>query len=196
LEELPLAGRSKFIIRQKALAIGDTYTVMDENKADLFIIKQAGKEAVKAALVGAALGAIAGDAIGGIGKRRMERNFDIMTLDGRWVGRIYKGKGAYKSPFDVTLSNGQLVAKIATKRSFIGGLKASLLDGNGQPMISTKGNLIRRKYMMKDNGGNEIARVTAKLLQIRDTYTVELKGNMHPIYPLAFAIIIDFEKDA
>jgi uncharacterized protein YxjI len=188
LEELPLAGRSKFIIRQKALAIGDTYTVMDENKADLFIIKQGGKEAVKAALVGAA--------IGGIVKRRMERNFDIMTLDGRWVGRIHKGKGAYKSPFDVTLSNGQLVAKIATKRSLIGGLKASLLDGNGAPMISTKGNLIRRKYMMKDTAGNEIARVTAKLLQIRDTYTVELKGNMHPIYPLAFAIIIDFEKDA
>jgi uncharacterized protein YxjI len=184
------------MIRQKALAIGDTYTVMDENKSDLFMIKQGGKEAVKAALAGAAFSALAGDTLGGIAKRRMERNFDIMTLDGRWVGRIHKGKGAYKAPFDVTLSNGQIVAKIATKRSFIGGMKATLLDANGQPMITTKGNLIRRKYMMKDNAGNEIARVTAKILQIRDTYTVELKGNMHPIYPLSFAIIIDFQKDA
>jgi len=184
------------MIRQKALAIGSTYTVMDENKSDLFMIKQAGSEAVKTAVVGAAIGALAGGAIGGVAKRRMERNFDIMTLDGRWVGRIHKGKGAYKAPFDVTLSNGQIVAKIATKRSFIGGMKATLLDANGQPMITTKGNLIRRKYMMKDNAGNEVARVTAKILQIRDTYTIDLKGNMHPIYPLSFAIIIDFQKDS
>jgi len=183
------------MIRQKALAIGATYTVMDENKNELFMIKQSSGEAAKTAVVGAALSAVAGDTLGGIMGRRQERNFDIMTLDNRWVGRIHKGKGAYKAPFDVTLSNGQPIAKIATKRSFIGGMKASLLDANGKPMISTKGNLIRRKYRMKDNSGNEIASVTAKLLQVRDTYNIQLKGNMHPIYPLSFAIIIDFEKD-
>lgn len=175
------------MIRQKALAIGATYTVMDENKNELFMIKQSGGEAMKTALVGA----VAGKTLG----RRQERNFDIMTLDNRWVGRIHKGKGAFKAPFDVTLSNGQPIAKIATKRSLIGGLKASLLDAQGQPMISTKGNLVRRKYRMKDNAGQEIATVKAKMLQIRDTYNIELKGNMHPIYPLSFAIIIDFEKD-
>lgn len=188
MEDLPLVGQKKFLLRQRALAIGATYDVLDENKNALFKIKQSAGEAVGTALVGAVAGRLA--------KRYMKRNYDILTADDRGVGKIAKGSGAFKTGYTITLNDGRTIGVINVKRSLIGGLKASLLDMNGQPMISTKGNLIRRKYMMKDNGGNEIARVTAKMLQIRDTYSVELKGQMHPIYPLTFAVIIDFEKDS
>lgn len=188
MEELPLGGRSTFLVRQRALAVGATYDVMDENKNSLFKIKQAGKQAVGTALVGAVAGRMA--------SRHMKRSYEILTIDDRAVGTIAKGSGAFKAGYAITLKDGRTIGVINTKRSLIGGLKAQLLDPQGKPMISTKGNLIRRKYMMKDNQGNELARVTAKLLQIRDTYKVELKTQMHPIYPLTFAIIIDFQKDS
>ena len=188
MEDLPLAGRTKFLLRQRMMSVGATYDILDENKNPLFMIKQDTGNAVGAALVGAALGSFA--------KRRMKRNYAINTVDGRYVGTIAKGTGAYKTAYTITMAGGQMVGYINVKRGFIGGLKASLLDAQGKPMISTKGNLIRRKYMMKDASGAECARITAKMLQIRDTYSVELKGNMHPIYPLTFAVIIDFEKDS
>ncbi len=188
MEDLPLAGRTNFLLRQRALAIGATYDVLDENKNALFKIKQDAGQAVGTALVGAVAG--------GLVKRYMKRSYKILTADDRTVGQISKGSGAFKTAYTITLSDGRMVGYINVKRSLIGGLKASLLDQAGKPMISTKGNLIRRKYAMKDPAGSEIARVTAKMLQIRDTYKVELKGNMHPIYPLTFAVIIDFEKDS
>ncbi|HEX9710671.1 MAG TPA: hypothetical protein VGB42_12000 [Candidatus Thermoplasmatota archaeon] len=188
MEELPLAGVSNFLVRQRALAIGATYDVMDENKNSLFKIKQDASQAVGTALVGAVAGKMA--------KRYMKRSYEILSADDRSVGKIAKGSGAFKAGYTIQLNDGRLIGVINTKRSLIGGLKATLVDPQNKPMIMTKGNLIRRKYMMKDNGGNEVARVTAKLLQIRDTYKVELKTQMHPIYPLTFAIIIDFQKDS
>lgn len=189
MEELPLAGRTNFLLRQRALAIGATYDVLDENKNALFKIKQDAGQAVGTALVGAVAGKLA--------KRYMSRSYRILTADDREVGTIAKGSGAFKAAYQVTLSDGRVVAAINMKRSLIGGMKASLLDPTGKPMITTKGNLIRRKYKMKDSGGADLAQVTAKMLQIRDTYKVELKtSNLHPIYPLTFAVIIDFQKDS
>jgi uncharacterized protein YxjI len=186
MEDLPLAGRTHFLLRQRALAIGATYDVLDENKNALFKIKQDASQAAGTALVGAVAG-----------KRYMSRSYRILTADDREVGQIAKGSGAFKTAYQVALSDGRVVAAINVKRSLIGGLKASLLDPTGRPMITTKGNLIRRKYQMKDGAGAELAKVTAKMLQIRDTYKVELTtSNLHPIYPLTFAIIIDFEKDS
>ena len=177
------------MVRQRALSVGATYDILDENKNALFKIKQDAGNAVGTALVGAALGSIA--------SRRMKRTYQILTVDDRHVGTMAKGTGAFKTAYTITLAGGQLVGYINVKRGFIGGLKASLLDQQGKPMISTKGNLIRRKYMMKDAGGQDVAQVTAKMLQVRDTYSVQLRGtSIHPIYPLTFAVIIDFEKDS
>ncbi len=189
MEDLPLAGRTSFLLRQRALTIGATYDVLDDQKNPLFKIKQDAGQAVGAALVGALAGSIV--------KRHMKRSYAILTNDDRPVGMISKGSGAFKTAYTITLADGRMVGYINVKRGFIGGLKASLLNGQGQPMISTKGNLIRRKYAMKDPAGTEVARVTAKMLTLRDTYSVILAGNsMHPIYPLTFAVIIDFEKDS
>jgi uncharacterized protein YxjI len=188
MEDLPLSGRTNFLLRQRALSVGATYDVMDEAKNPLFKIKQDAGQAVGTALVGAVAG--------GLVKRYMKRSYKILTADDREVGTIAKGSGAFKAAYTIQLVDGRMIGYINVKRSLIGGLKASLLDPAGAPMISTKGNLIRRKYAMKDSAGGEIGRVTAKMLQIRDTYKVELKGPMHPIYPLTFAVIIDFEKDS
>jgi uncharacterized protein YxjI len=188
MEDLPLAGRTNFKVRQRALSIGATYDILDEQKNPLFKIKQDASQAVGTALVGA----LAGDLV----KRHMKRSYTILTSDDRTVGWIKKGSGAFKTAYTITLADNRMVGYINVKRSLIGGLKASLMDSQNKPMISTKGNLIRRKYMMKDAGGGECARVTAKMLQVRDTYDVELKSQMHPIYPLTFAVIIDFEKDS
>jgi uncharacterized protein YxjI len=190
MEELPLGGKTTFLVRQRVLAVGATYDVMDENKNPLFKIKQAGKQAVGTALVGAIPYA------GRMASRSMKRSYEMLTADDRSVGKIAKGSGAFKAGYSITLNDGRVIGIINTKRSLIGGLKAALVDPQGRTMIATKGNLIRRKYLMKDNAGNEVARVTAKLLQIRDTYRVEIKSQMHPIYPLTFAIIIDFQKDS
>jgi uncharacterized protein YxjI len=189
MEDLPLAGRTSFLLRQRALSIGATYDVLDDQKNPLFKIKQDTGNAVGAALVGAIAG--------GLVKRHMKRTYYIQTNDDRPVGTIAKGSGAFKTAYTITLADGRMVGYINVKRGFIGGLKASLLGADGKPMISTKGNLIRRKYAMRYGAGTEVARVTAKMLQIRDTYSVILAGNsMHPIYPLTFAVIIDFEKDS
>src|SRR5690349_16875380 len=120
MEDLPLAGRTKFMLRQRALSIGATYDVLDENKNGLFKIRQDAGQAVGAALVGAALGKMA--------KRHMKRTYQIETVDDRHVGTIAKGSGAFKTAYTITMAGGQMIGYINVKRGFIGGLKASLLD--------------------------------------------------------------------
>ena len=187
MEELPLSGRTRFLLRQRVLSIGATYDILDESKNPLFKVRQDSGNALGTALVGA---------LYKFASRSMTRSYYIETVDDRLVGVLEKGKGAFTTAYTITLTTGQMVGYINVRRGFMGGLKAALLDAQGRPMIDTQGNLLRRKYTMRDAAGGEVARITAKMLQIGDTYSVELFGNVHPIYPLTFAVIIDFEKDS
>ena len=83
---------------------------------------------------------------------------------------------------------------IDMRRSLIGGLKASWLLPSGQPAMSTKGNIIRRKYRIVDPAGTEIGRVRHKILAIRDVWQLELESGANHLYSALFAAVLDFEK--
>jgi uncharacterized protein YxjI len=80
------------------------------------------------------------------------------------------------------------------KRSLIGGLKAEWLNPNGQIVMMTKGNIIRRKYTISNGSGQEIGRVRHKILAIRDVWQLELNPSTNHLYSAIFAVILDFEK--
>jgi uncharacterized protein YxjI len=48
--------------------------------------------------------------------------------------------------------------------------------------------------MIKDPGGRDLAKVHEAWVAVRDTYNVDMMGNIDPLYPLVFTTRIDFEK--
>ena len=84
---------------------------------------------------------------------------------------IKKGGGSWSSNFDVREpESGEHIGIIQFKRSFlIGGMRARWVDPKTeQVLITTQGNVIRRKYRMMDGSGNR----TDGAARIRDFLTI------------------------
>jgi uncharacterized protein YxjI len=76
----------------------------------------------------------------------------------------------------------------------IGGLKATWGGPDGQPWMTTKGNIIRRKYTIVAPDGRVLGRVRHKILAIRDVWQLELDPGANHLYSAIFATVLDFEK--
>ena len=108
---------------------------------------------------------------------------------------IKKGKGGNQSRFDVVdAMTGGSFGAIEMKRSLIGGLHATWVDPNGNAVMVTKGNIIRRKYSINGPDGREIGRVRHKILAVRDVWELEFETGANHLYSTIFATILDFEK--
>ncbi|HEV2231151.1 MAG TPA: hypothetical protein VGS18_03075, partial [Thermoplasmata archaeon] len=58
----------------------------------------------------------------------------------------------------------------------------------------TKGNIIRRKYEIRDGANRPVGHVRHKILAIRDVWQLELSPGVNHLYSALFATVLDFEK--
>ncbi len=190
-----LANQSVLLMKMQILSFGKNYDVMDQNNTVLCRIGLDAKQNMKGALVGAAVSQIAGDFVGRWAKRSLQYTYTVKDAAGALAMEIRKGSGGNRAQFLVVDPQaGGSFGTIDMRRSLIGGLKASWLLPNGQPTMSTKGNIIRRKYRIVDPAGQEVGRVRHKILAIRDVWQLELEAGANHLYSALFAAVLDFEK--
>ncbi len=190
-----LANHPKLLMKRRILSFGDYYDVMDEGQQVICTVGLDAAQNVKGAMVGAAVGAIAGDYIGRFAQRSRRYTYSVKDPQGNLAMEIRKGSGGNTSQFDIVdAATGGNFGAILMKRSIFGGLKARWVTPDGLPIMLSKGNIIRRKYSIVDAGGRELGRVRHKILAIRDVWQLEFETGSNHLYSALFAIVLDFEK--
>jgi uncharacterized protein YxjI len=182
------------LIQHQVISLGHSYRVMDPEKNHLFTVRgDAGQN-----LSGNALGSLLGGSnsyLGRMAARSVNMTYSLVNAQGTVLGSIQKQGGANQSQFTLVDSAGQRRVVVALQRGLVGGITATAVSPEGQPMLQTSGNLVRHNFMIKGPGGEDLAKVHEAWVAVRDTYNVDMLGNIDPLYPLVFTILIDFEKE-
>ncbi len=190
-----LANQPMLLMKMKILSLGKNYDVMDAQQQVLCRVGLDANQNVKGQLLSSAVASVAGDFVGRWAARSLEYTYDVTDPNGQVAIQIRKGKGGQKAQFQVVdpVSGGSF-GHIDLQRSIFGGMKAFWVAPDGQQVFHTKGNLLRRKYSILNTAGQEIGKVSHKILAIRDTWQLELNAGANHLYSAIFAVVIDFEK--
>ena len=190
-QALGLTGRN-YLVQHKALSLGHSYRVMDASKKHLFTVQGDAAQNITGNLLGNLAG---GGYIGRLAARSVNMTYGIVAADGTRWGQLAKTGGGNQSMFTLTDNAGQPWVIIQMERGLMGGVKATAVWPNGQPMMQTSGNLLRHNFMIRDGAGADLAKVHEQWVSIRDTYNVDIMGNIDPLFPLVYAVVIDYEKE-
>lgn len=188
-----LVGQRSFLVQHQIMSFGHSYRVMDAQQRHLFAVQGNTNQN----LSGNILGTLAGGSdsyFGRMAARSVNMSYTLVNPAGAVFGTILKEGGANQSTFTLVDPQGQRWVVVQLNRGMMGGITAAAMAPTGQPMMQTSGNLMRHNFMIKGAGGEDLAKVHEAWVAIRDTYNVDLMGNIDPLFPLVFTILIDFEK--
>jgi uncharacterized protein YxjI len=129
-----------------------------------------------------------------IAARSVDMTYTLVDAQGVPLGTFNKRGGPNNSMFTLTDGQGQPRVTVALERGMMGGITATAMYPDGRPMMQTHGNLMRHDFMIKDPNGRDLAKVHEAWASVRDTYNLDLLGDIDPLFPLAFAVLIDYEK--
>jgi uncharacterized protein YxjI len=190
-----LSGQSTLLMKMQIMSLGKNYDVMDGNQTPLCRIGLDAGQNVSGQMLGSAIGSIAGGYIGRYAARSMNYTYTVKDPAGNLGLEIRKTGGGNHSQFQVVDPFGNIpVGLIDLKRSLLGGLHATWIAPAGQPLMVTKGNILRRQYAITGPDGREIGWVRHKILAIRDVWQLELGPGGNHLFSSIFAAILDFEK--
>jgi uncharacterized protein YxjI len=190
-----LSGQPKLLMKMQILSFGKNYDVMDAEQRVLCKVGLDSGQNVKGAVVGAAVSSIAGGYLGRYVQRSLTYTYVVRDAQGNPALEIRKGSGGNTSEFQIVdPSANVLLGVIRMKRSLIGGLKANWVGPDGQVYLSSKGNIIRRKYEVLGPTGQSVGRVRHKILAIRDVWELDMSPQVNHLYSALFATVLDFEK--
>ena len=190
---LGLRGQRNFIVQHQLLSLGHSYRVMDSENRHLFTVQGNAGQNISGNMLGSLVGG-SDSYLGRMMARSVNMTYTLTDAQGTTHGTVAKQGGANQSSFTLVDSQGRPYVVVNLERSLIGGIKAAAVDPNGQPMLSTSGNLLRHNFMITDAQGHDQAKVHEAWVAVRDTYNVDMLGDMNPLYPLVFTIMLDFEK--
>lgn len=67
---------------------------------------------------------------------------------------------------------------------------------DGKVMFTSRGSVLRYNFSLLNPGGAEIARVREAKLSLRDSYALDLLGEVEPLAAILFVIILDREEQS
>jgi hypothetical protein len=102
-----------------------------------------------------------------------------------------RGNAAFFTLADVT---GAPLLGVRVDHSASGGMRAIAEYPDGRAMFQAHGNLAEHDFLLLSPSGAELAKVHRAWAPVRDTYNLDVTGDVDPLWPLVFAIIIDREK--
>jgi len=196
---LGVAGKRNFLLQHEMGSGGRNYRVLDSQKQHLFTVREDVVQELRSNFLGGlsaqSSGFNLGPAMGGT------RSYTWVVLDAGKVPR-----GTITIQFTSSLAGGNAVSTLAdsagtpilavnVQRGGLGGLHATAAFPDGRPMLQAKGNLIHHNFSMTDPAGAEMAKIHEAFASVRDTYSLDVLGNVDPLCPLIFAILIDREKE-
>lgn len=196
---LGVAGKRSFLLQHEIGSAGRNYRVLDPEKHHLFTVREDVVQELRSNFLGglgqSASGFNLGPSFGGT------RNYSWTVLDAGKVPRgmitiqftsAIAGGNAVSTLSDVA---GTPILAVNVQRGGLGGLHATAAFPDGRPMLEAKGNLIHHNFSMTDPAGAEMARIHEAFASVRDTYRLDVLGNVDPLCPLIFAMLIDREKE-
>ncbi|MCI4351942.1 MAG: hypothetical protein L3K14_00940 [Thermoplasmata archaeon] len=192
---LGLQGRKQFIVQHQILAMGHSYRVMDHEKRHLFAVKGDVVQNMQANMMGSFISQATGSSYAGrLAGRSTDMTYTLVDAQGTLIGTFTKTGGANDSIFTLTDLMGRPWVMVTLNRGGFGGITATAVYPDGRPMMQTHGNLMRHDFRIRDPSGAELAKVHEAWAAVRDTYNIDIEGNIDPLYPLVFAVLIDYEK--
>lgn len=192
---LGLEGKRQFIVQHQVLSLGHSYRVMDHEKRHLFAVKGDVAQQAESHVMGSLMERATGSSyLGRIGERSTNITYTLVDARETIIGSFTKQGGANESVFTLTDLQGRPWVSVTLNRGGFGGITATAVYPDGRPMMQTHGNLMRHDFRIRDPSGAELAKVHEAWAAVRDTYNIDIEGNLDPLYPLVFAILIDYEK--
>ena len=73
-------------------------------------------------------------------------------------------------------------------------IEANATSSDGRPMLEARGNLLHHNFSIHDASGAEVAKIHEAWASVRDTYNLEMVGNVDPLSAIVFAVLIDHYK--
>ncbi|MDE1820114.1 MAG: hypothetical protein KGI98_04580 [Euryarchaeota archaeon] len=188
---LGLHGQQNFLVQHQMLSLGHSYRVMDSNKSTLFMVQGDAGQNIGGNLLGSAMG---GGYLGRMATRSVNMTYALNNGSGQRCATLKKEGGSNSSTFTLVDNAGAPHVLITLNRGLMAGMQASAVYPNGQPLLSTSGNLMRHNFFIKNAQGQDCAKVHEAWVAIRDTYNIDMLAPIDPIFPLVFAVAIDYEK--
>jgi uncharacterized protein YxjI len=174
---------------------GRNYRVLTSEKRHLFTVRESFGQEVRA------------NFLGGSGISRPGFGLGALALGARnFVWEVLDASGAPRGRISIQVTRGNAVSTLSdgagnpllainVDKGLVGGLSATAATVDGRPMFQARGNLIHHNFSIQNPAGQEVAKVHEAWASVRDTYNIDLVGNVDPLGPLIFAILIDREKE-
>jgi len=187
-----LSGHPSLVMKMQILSMGKNYDVMDPNQTVLCKIGLDAGQNVSGQMLGNAVGGYIGRYV----SRSLNYTYKVKDPAGNIALEIRKTGGGNHSQFQVVDPFlGTPVGLIEMKRGLMGGLDATWVAPSGQPLMNTKGSILRRQYEIVGADGREMGHVRHKILAIRDVWELELGQGSNHLFSSIFATVLDFEKE-
>jgi len=191
---LGLQGSRSFLLQHEMLSGGRCYRVLDPEKRLLFTARESRGEAISESMfawIRVAAGKtlayhwVVADAGG--------NPRGIITVEVTWEGEVSTLSDSTGTPL-LTVKIGQ--TGIGGSRVYVvtHGFTATAALPDGRPWLEAKGNLLGLNFSIQTLAGTEVAKIHEAWASVRDTYKLDLVGDVDPLYPLIFAILVDRGK--
>jgi uncharacterized protein YxjI len=149
-------------LRQKLLAFGDDYIIRDADGNDCFFVD--GK-------------------VFALGDK-----LSFQDMQGNELARIRQRLLALGKTYEITIGDQTTVVH---KHLFTLFRCTFSVDVPGPNDLEAVGSLLDMEYEFRDTAGRVAATVSKRWFSIRDTYGIEISGDVDPVTILASAIVID-----
>lgn len=193
---LGLHGGRNFLLQHQLISGGRNYRVLGADKRHLFTARENFQFGTGANLLGGIMQEGAGIGLGRLGMGTRQFTWSLLDSAGNLRGHIAIQMSGYSAASTLSDPSGMPLLLVNVSRGVMGGLTATAAYPDGRPMFETRGNLIRHNFSIHDPSGAEVAKIHEAWASVRDTYNLDLVGNVDPLCPLIFAILIDREKES
>jgi len=191
---LGLQGKRSFLLQHEMMTGGRCYRVLDPEKRLLFTARESRSEAISESMFAVfklaagktlAYHWVVADAAGnarGLITVEVTQQGEVSTLSD-WTGTPLLAVTIAR-----TVMGGSHVYVVTH------GFSASAALPDGRRWLEAKGNLLHHNFSIQDLSGTEVAKIHEAWASVRDTYNLDLVGDVDPLYALIFAIVIDRGK--
>jgi hypothetical protein len=193
---LGLQGVRNFLLQHQLVSGGRSYRVLNGEKRHLLTVKENFGQEMRSNFMGGMLQQNTGFGIGRLGMGTQTFAWTVLDSAGTLRGHITIQLSGYSASSTLADAAGNPLLLVNVNRGMVGGLTATAAAPDGRPMFQTQGNQIRHNFSVHDPTGREVAKIHEAWASVRDTYALDLLGNVDPLCALVFAILIDREKES
>jgi hypothetical protein len=191
---LGLEGCRNFLLQHQLLTEGRNYRVLNHEKRHLFTVKENVGQDLWANMFRSRPPPRSGAFFGQLGAPTYTYTWGVEDASRNVQGVIQIQMHGNTAVSTLVNAAGAPILAVSVERSLMGTMNATAAFPDGRAMFQTKGNLIRHSFSVHDPSGGEVAKIHESFASLRDTYNLDIVGNVDPLAPLIFAILIDREK--